>query len=212
MRDLMEHSQKNELRPTDALNALVTMFEEQQAANVQQSAGIPGQQQMQPNMAQINMQRNGPGQQFSMGSRTPMQGQMQLPQGQHPNFSPSVSNMNLPMHHLNGPMVMNGSPHIGQQPGIPGLAPNHNLNLGQSHTPSPHQSHMAAPSMIPQQSQQGTSSSAASVNTSPNVSGKRRRSQVKAEGDDLVAELHGNQGHRVKASPRVGGKKSKPGG
>lgn len=212
MRDLMEHSQKHDLRPADALNALVASFEEQQASNQKQNASFPGPQQMPPNAAQMNMQRNGAGQQFPMGSRTPMQAQMQLPPGQQPNFSPSVSNMNLPMQHLNGPMVMNGSPHIGQHPGLPGgLAPNHNLNLGQSHTPSPAQSHMAAPSMIPQHSQQGTSSSAASANTSPNVSGKRRRSQVKTEGDEMGIDMNGTQGQRVKASPRVG-KKGKPGG
>lgn len=208
----MEHSQKNEIRPNEALHALVGTFEEQQMAMQQQNAGMPGQQQqqqaMQPNQAQMNMQRNASGQQFPMGSRTPMQAQMQLPQGQQANFSPQVSNPNLPMHHLNGPM-MNGSPHISQHQGIPGtLAPNHQLNLGQSHTPSPAISHMAAPPMIPQHSQQGTNSSAASANTSPNVSGKRRRSQVKMEGDDPGGpEVNGNQ--RVKASPRVG-KKGKP--
>jgi len=209
MRDLMEHSQQKQMRPGDALKSLVSSFEEQ-AANQQQNAGGSGQQsqpqpQPQPqNPMQMSMQR-GPSQ-FPMGSRTPMQGQMQLP-GQQTNFSPSVSHMGLPMHHLNGPMPMHGSPHIAHQQGLPmGLAANPNLNLGQSHTPSPHQSNMAAPPMIPQHSHQGTNSSAASVNTSPNAAQKRRRSQVKLEGDDGV-EVNGTQGSRVKASPRVGGNK-----
>lgn len=203
----MEHSQKSELRPNDALSVLVASFEEQQLNAQQQNAGFGAAQQGPQFQAAMGMR--GPGQQFPMGSRTPAHANMQLPQGQQ-NFSPSVAHMNLPAH-LNGAMLMNGSPHI-QHPGIPGsnLGPNHSLNLGQVHTPSPALAHMAAPAMIPQHSQQGTSSSAASANTSPNMTGKRRRSVVKLEGDEAGGEGHGPQ--RVKASPRVGGKKGKPGG
>jgi len=207
----MDHAQKNELRPNDSLKTLIQVFDDQPAGQ-QQAPGTSGAQQaptpqMQMQM-QMNMQRAASGQ-FAVGNRTPMQAPMQLPGGVQQNFSPSVSHMNLPAHHLNGPMGMNGSPHIAQH-GLPGsnLAPNPNFNLGQAHTPSPAQSHMVAPSMIPQHSQQGTNSSAASANTSPNVNNKRRRSQVKVEGDD-GGDMNGAQAQRIKASPRVGGPKKK---
>lgn len=217
MRDLMDYSQKNELRPNDALNQMMTQFDDQQQMAQQGQQGQQGQpgqfnqpsnmgagQMQQPNHAQMALQRNGMVQGFPPGSGTPSQGHMQLP-GQQANFSsPSVPNMNLPMH-MNGQMVMNGSPHIGH-PGLPGgLAPGHNMHLGQTHTPSPAQSHMAAPPMMPQHSAQGTNSSVASANTSPNVTGKRRRSQVKLENDDGMEPAS----QRIKASPRVGGKKGK---
>lgn len=227
MRDLMDFSQKNELRPNDALGQMMAQLDEQQAQQQQQQQaaqqgqagqqGQPGQmnqpssmnpgQMQQPNHAQMALQRNGMVQGFPPGSGTPGQGHMQLP-GQQGNFSsPSVPNMNLPMHMNGGQMMMmNGSPHIGH-PGLPGgLAPGHNLHLGQTHTPSPAQSHMAAPPMMPQHSAQGTNSSAASANTSPNMTtGKRRRSAVKLENDDGMEPAS----QRVKASPRVGGKKGK---
>lgn len=59
--------------------------------------------------------------------------------------------------------------------------------------------------MMPQHSQQGTNSSAASANTSPQVNNKRRRSTVKMEGDDPGVD----GGHKVKPSPRMP-KKPKP--
>ncbi len=68
--------------------------------------------------------------------------------------------------------AMNGSPHM-------------------MHTPSP-----ASHQMVKQQSQ---SSHTASVNTSPNITGKRRRSTVKPDQDD--------DGPKIKQSPRVGGGK-----
>nr|POE96422.1 transcriptional activator ptab [Quercus suber] len=140
---------------------------------------------------QIHLPPNG----VPVGQRTPSMQSMHMPPG---NFSsPAMANMHLP----NG---MNGSPHIahntGLQPGM-GMQPN-------SHTPSPHQSNMAAPSMMAQASQQGTNSSAASVNTSPQVNNKRRRSTVKLEDDNPGGPESGN---RVKPSPRLN-KKSKPGG
>jgi hypothetical protein len=68
--------------------------------------------------------------------------------------------------------AMNGSPHM-------------------MHTPSP-----ASHQMVKQQSQ---NSHSASVNTSPNITGKRRRSTVKIDQDD--------DGPKIKQSPRVGGGK-----
>lgn len=68
--------------------------------------------------------------------------------------------------------AMNGSPHM-------------------MHTPSP-----ASHQMVKQQSQ---NSHTASVNTSPNITGKRRRSTVKIDQDD--------DGPKIKQSPRVGGGK-----
>ncbi|KAF1991414.1 hypothetical protein K402DRAFT_400156 [Aulographum hederae CBS 113979] len=102
------------------------------------------------------------------------------------NMSPALQNQMLPGQ-------MNGSPHIS----------NVNLNaanLGAAHTPSPAQTHMAAPKMAAQHSQQGTSStlSNASANTSPNINNKRRRSTVKEEDGEP------NGTAKVKASPRIG--------
>ena len=148
---------------------------------------LVGEYDMQPGQhggnPQINLPNGAP-----QGARTPSMANMQM--GQNGQFSsPNVSHMNLPM---------NGSPHIGH-PG--NLAPGMMAN---SHTPSPHQSNMAAPPMMPQHSAQGTNSSIASENTSPNLNnnnGKRRRSTVKMEDE--------NEAARVKPSPRLG-KKQKP--
>ena len=68
--------------------------------------------------------------------------------------------------------------------------------------------------MAAQLSQQGTNASGSqgtSANTSPNVTNKRRRaSAVKVEGDDGGGmEVNGVGGQKVKASPRVGGKRQK---
>lgn len=69
--------------------------------------------------------------------------------------------------------------------------------------------------MAAQQSQQGTNTSqgtgsqGTSANTSPNVTSKRRRpSGVKTEMEDGGTEINGT-GAKVKASPRVGGKRQK---
>lgn len=132
-----------------------------------------------PMMAQQGSQ-NTPGQnqqQQNMppGARTPAGAG---PGGPHQQFmSPAVANSLLPN-------AVNGSPH-----------------LMQHHTPSP-----ASHPMVAQHSQQGTNSSAtASVNTSPNVSNKRRRSTAKIEGDDGGVDVNGAA--KVKQSPRVGGNK-----
>lgn len=181
------------MRPEQALDALVQDYETR--------GGPAAQQPNQQGNPQINLPPNG----VPVGNRTPSMQNMQVPGAQAGTqfSSPSVSNLNLPMQ--NGMSGINGSPHIANNPG---LAPN--MNMPNSHTPSPHQSNMAAPPMVLQHSQQGTNSSAASANTSPNVNAKRRRSTVKLEGEDGGAD--GSQGaNRVKPSPRMP-KKAKPGG
>jgi hypothetical protein len=97
-------------------------------------------------------------------------------------ISPHIANQLLP-----GGAQANGSPHMNAM----------NLNGMNTHTPSPHQSNMAPP-MVTSLSHQGSSTSGPSANTSPNVTAKRRRSAVKAEGDDGPAP-------KVKASPRMTG-------
>jgi len=88
------------------------------------------------------------------------------------------------------------------------LLPNGAMNgsPGMMHTPSP-----ASHPMVKQQS---TSSHTASVNTSPNVNNKRRRSTAKVEMDDGggVGGADMNGATKVKQSPRVGnGKRMKSG-
>lgn len=111
------------------------------------------------------------------GVRTPSStGQPGGPQ--HQFMSPAMTNALLPN------AGMNGSPHLMQQ----------------THTPSP-----ASHPMVAQHSQQGTNNSAtASVNTSPNVNNKRRRSAVK-DGDDVM-DVNG-AAPKVKQSPRPGNNK-----
>ena len=187
----MAFAQDKRLRPDAAIDALVTQY--------QREGGPEGQQMSQQGNPQINLPPNG----VPVGNRTPSMQHMQIPNAQGQFSSPSMSNLGLPMQ--NGIPGMNGSPHIANNPG---LAPN--MNMVNSHTPSPHQSNMAAPPMVPQHSQQGTNSSAASANTSPNVNNKRRRSTVKMEGDEGGGDS--SQGaNRVKPSPRMG-KKAKPAG
>lgn len=209
----MEFSQKNELRPHDALNQMVAQMEEQQQPGMppqpafnQAQNMIPNS--MQPNHAQMALQRNGIVQPLPQGAGTPSQAHMQLP-GQPPNFSsPSVPHMNLPMQHLNGQQMiaMNGSPHIAH-PGLPGgnlMAPGLMPHMGQmQHSPSPN---MGPPMMVPQHSQQGNmpNGSQQSQSTSPNMSGKRRHSRVKLEGDDIP---EGPPSQRMKPSPSLGKKK-----
>lgn len=187
MVDLIGFAQDKKIRPDQAVDALNLQYETQGGPNGQ------------PGNPQINLPVNGV---LPAGNRTPSMGHMQMTNAQGQFVSPSVSHLNLPMQ--NGMNGMNGSPHIANNMG---LVPN--LNMPHSHTPSPHQSNMAAPQMMPQHSQQGTNSSAASANTSPNVNNKRRRSTVKLEGDDGATD--GPQGNnRVKPSPRMP-KKAKPG-
>lgn len=180
MQDLMLFAQEKNLPPSNAIDQLASEYEKSGQSNPQ--INLPPGQGGTPNgMA--------PGAQG-----TPRMGNMPMP-GQ-PGFqgSPSVPSMNLPMQ----PNGVHSSPHL--QGGLaPGQGP------GGMGTPSPAQTHMAAPHMMPQHSQQGTNSSAASANTSPQVNNKRRRSTVKVEGDDGAGEA----GHKVKPSPRMP-KKPKP--
>lgn len=89
---------------------------------------------------------------------------------------------------------------MGQSPAAAHLnLPDNNSMIGGS----PAQGHMQAPSMALQQSQQGTSSSGPSANTSPNVSNKRRRASVKAEGEEGAGQPNGVQ-NKIKPSPRLG--------
>jgi len=131
--------------------------------------------------------------------QVPMNSALQQAQGQRtPNLngssqfaSPSVSTLGLP--------GAQGSPHIGNS----------------SH-PSPAQKHLVGPvGLIGQQNQAGSGAGgnqAASANSSPNIH-KRRRSTVKVEGDDGggPVEINGTAPGvpKVKASPRVGGKRQK---
>lgn len=244
MSELMLFAQDKKLRPEQALEAWVSQNDGQGGNGGGGGAnGQPQQQQQAMQQQQGNPQINlppsingGGGGVPGMGNRTPSMQNMQMPGQQPGNFSsPALSNLGLPMsqqqqqvqvnglHHMNG-----GSPaHIpNNHPGL-GVPPNMNMGMGMggmpggpnSHTPSPRQSNMAAPAMVPQHSQQGVgtgtnSSAGASANTSPNVNNKRRRSTVKLEGGgDEGAEVQQQQQQqqRVKPSPRMN-KKAKPGG
>ncbi|KAF2866191.1 LIM-domain binding protein-domain-containing protein [Massariosphaeria phaeospora] len=99
-------------------------------------------------------------------------------------------------------------------PGQPGLPPNHQfMSPAMQHSllptapmnGSPHlmqQSHTPSPASHPMVAHHSQSSNTASVNTSPNVSNKRRRSTAKMEPDD-GGEVNG--AIKVKQSPKVGG-------
>lgn len=201
MSEIMHHVQDNPgMTPNDALVALANEYAN--APAVQLPPGNP--QQGQP---QINLPPNGnnPMQMMQQaagmppGARTPGQMGMQQP-GMPQNFmsSPAMNNQFLPgaMPGMNG----GGSPHVNLN------AANLNPGAGSNvHTPSPAQTHMQAPGMVQQMSQQGSTGSGASVNTSPNVTGSKRRrpSAVKTEDEGGGPEVNGVQG-KVKQSPRVG--------
>ena len=186
MQNLIEHAQRTELRPAEALGALVKVYDEQAAANG------PDLSAFQPPNPQMNL-------------TLPPQRQASLAGAQNPGgFSPQVANMNMPMQmaHLNGGMA-----------GSPQMAGNPQLNMLQQQQQQQMGSPMVAPNMAPQHSGQGSISgggAGTSSNTSPQVSGKRRRSQIKLE-DDAGGGGPDATG-RVKASPRIGGpnKKTKP--
>lgn len=72
---------------------------------------------------------------------------------------------------------------------------------------SPGMMHTPSPNSHPMVKQQSTSSHTASVNTSPNMQNKRRRSTAKIDLDD--GDMNGA---KVKQSPRVGGGKRMKGG
>ncbi|KAK7189167.1 hypothetical protein PSPO01_04754 [Paraphaeosphaeria sporulosa] len=125
------------------------------------------------------------------GGMPPGQG-MQQPQPGMPAGSRTPSGMGqpgLPPNQFMSPAMQNG------------LLPNGHMSspslMQQNHTPSP-----ASHAMAHQQSQ---SSNTASVNTSPNVSNKRRRSTAKIDVDDGGGDANGVP--KVKPSPRIGGNK-----
>lgn len=117
-------------------------------------------------------------------------GTMSQPNAQMPGpQNPGQPQVNMPARGPQGPgQPMFMSPAMANQ-----LLPNGAMNGSphMMHTPSP-----ASHQMVKQQSQ---SSHSASVNTSPNITGKRRRSTVKIDQDD--------DGPKIKQSPRVGGGK-----
>ncbi|KAK5201825.1 hypothetical protein LTR16_001324, partial [Cryomyces antarcticus] len=158
----------------------------------------PGSAQSQQLLSHINLPPHTNGipnpNQMPPGARTPG------PNGAHNFVSPNLSLLNLGSNpHPNAQMSLNGSPHIS------GLA---NGPMA-GHTPSPAQAHMQAPPMQMQLSQHGTNSSAASVNTSPNATNKRRRvSTVKVEDDGGGGDIpNGVPTAKVKQSPRVPNKR-----
>ncbi|KKK26003.1 hypothetical protein AOCH_000459, partial [Aspergillus ochraceoroseus] len=140
-----------------------------------------------------NIQNQGPNPAFMPGPMNPA-----LPQGHNPR-APSVGGPNQfaspAMAHLALPGNQ-GSPHL----------------TGSAH-PSPAQSNLPGPpGMTPQGQMQANVSQVTSASASPNVSNKRRRaSTVKMEGEDGAGDVNGTApgSGKVKASPRVGGKRQK---
>ena len=172
----MAHYQENpNLNPPQAMLNWVNLMSSNPAMQQQNAGQMQG-----GNMPQNPMMQQGiPSQQQQLppGARTPSgMGQPGIAQN-HQFMSPAMANSLLPG------ATMNGSPHL----------------MHQTHTPSPasHASH----AMVAQHSQ---SSNTASVNTSPNVTNKRRRSTAKVE-DDGGGDMNGVP--KVKPSPRIGGNK-----
>lgn len=199
MQELFAHYHANPGNtPSQAMNSLVANLNIQQQSQGGMAPGNPMQpgqqqgpqppQQGGPGQPQINLPPGAPTPNSAPGARTPqnMAGGNPNVQPHPPNqqfMSPHIANLQQFPGGLNP--AVNGSPHLS----------------GQTHTPSPAQAHMQAPGLVAQHSQQGTNSSAAaSANTSPNVSNKRRRSTVKTEGDDGP---DGAPTAKVKPSPRM---------
>lgn len=195
MTDIMKHNQEHpEIRPQDSLAALADQFNANQPMPQQHMNNL----QQTPNTPQINLPPNAnPAQMMQQtggmppGARTPSQMHMQPPNASmnmSQNFmmaSPAMQPGMLP-----GGINGGGSPHI-------------NLPGSNVHTPSPAQSHMQAPAMVKQMSQQGSTGSGAGVNTSPNVTGankRRRQSAIKTEDEGGGHEVNGVQ--KMKQSPR----------
>jgi hypothetical protein len=117
--------------------------------------------------------------------------------------------MGFPNPGMNGPTMMNspamGHLNVPQAQGSPMMG-------GPVHTPSPAQNPaVGGVAMMHQMSAQGSNLSGSqgpSTNTSPNVSNKRRRaSVVKLEEENAQGDQ--NPANKVKASPKVGGKRQK---
>lgn len=191
MQELFAHYHQNPGNtPSQAMNSLVASLnlQQQNQAGMPQGSQMPQQQQQGgPGQPQINLPPGAPTPGSAPGARTP-----QSMPGGNPNMPPHPPNQQFMSPHLANQMfpgalnpAVNGSPHLG----------------GSTHTPSPAMTHMQAPGLVAQHSQQGTNSSAAaSANTSPNVSNKRRRSTVKAEDNDAH---DGPPQPKVKPSPRL---------
>ncbi|PWO31287.1 LIM-bind multi-domain protein [Pyrenophora tritici-repentis] len=99
----------------------------------------------------------------------------QQPQGMQPNMQPGIR---PPGPGQPGPMFM--SPAMQNS-----LLPNGSIGG------SPHFQHTPSPNSQPMMKQQSTSSHTMSVNTSPNMNNKRRRSTAKIEMDDGGGEMNG---------------------
>jgi len=196
MKDLMYFTQEHQdFSINEATEKLVMTYKQNPAVNL--IPQLAAQQQFLQQNPQMSLPPNGV---QPPGSRTPNQPMPARPPGMPESFanmSPAMQSSLLPG------VAANGSPHITGPSGL-------NPALGQTHTPSPAQAHMAPP-MVPQASQAGSTASGSGVsqNTSPNQSNKRRRSAVagmKAEDDGEVNGTSGGQS-KVKPSPRLQGNK-----
>jgi hypothetical protein len=136
----------------------------------------------------------------------------------------ALESWNTMMSNINPIQQNPGQPNPMQQPGMPpGARPPGPGQPGQHMFMSPHMQnqllpngmtgspgmmHTPSPNSHAMVKQQSTSSHTASVNTSPNMQNKRRRSTAKMDMDDG----EGMNGTKVKQSPRVGGNKRMKGG
>jgi hypothetical protein len=114
------------------------------------------------------------------------------------NMSPAMQHGMLPN------MAANGSPHLTSMPNP--MAMNAANMAGHPHTPSPGQSNMAPP-MVAQQSLTG-SVPGASANSSPGISGKRRRSAAPVKNED-DGDINGTTLKKIKPSPQLASKRGK---
>lgn len=187
MRDLIDYAQENEhLQPREALQQLVDSYQmlpQQQQQHHQQQLQLQLQQQFSQH---VNLQ---PHMMNNMPVAPPPGSGMRTPGLGGPQFaSPAHANLALPMNNM-------ASPHMRGSPAQP-----------------PHMQAQGV-QMVQQQSQQGhTSSATGSSSASPNVTNKRRRaSAIKQEGngEDAIPDLIAAPKAKVKASPRVGGKRQK---
>ena len=191
MQNLFLYSQQNpQLSPSDALLQLVASFQSgpQQQAN-------------------LNMQQHSLNAAFqpTSGQRTPG---LNGPMTNH-FASPAAAHLNLPNNTASGsPATLhNMSPAMQNH----ALIPNHNQVPGPPQAPTS-VGMMAQPSHQGTNTSAGTASQGTSANTSPNVTHKRRRgSAVKVEGDEGGGPEPNGVPPKVKASPRVGGKRQKGG-
>ena len=187
MDHLFQYSHQNPHLPaSDALRQLAGTYQNSQ----------PNQVTFNPAIQQHALN---PSLQPSSGQRTPSF------MGPNHFSSPATAHLNLPVNTTSAsPATLNMSPAM------------------QNHVIQNHLQQQLPTSvgMVAQQSQQGTNTSAGtgsqgtSANTSPMVTNKRRRSQVKVEGDDGGGTDINGTGLKVKPSPRIGGggKRQKGGG